>query len=160
MPNENTTKNTNNAGKASHKMTPEQRKAKALPNRIFAIIFWCLGIALEIFTFLNIRGTINIPVISNYLVIFVILFIILAIVLVIIGSQFWRKANQINPPSDENKNTYWLSNQIGLLISIVVFVPIVILLLVNKDLDKKSKRISTIVAVIALVIDFLACYNF
>ena len=42
----------------------------------------------------------------------------------------------------------------GLIASVICFLPIVILLLANKDLDGKTKKIVTVVAAIALVLAF------
>lgn len=48
----------------------------------------------------------------------------------------------------------------GLIASVICFLPIVILLLANKDLDGKTKKIVTVVAAIALVLASLFSIDF
>ena len=48
----------------------------------------------------------------------------------------------------------------GVIASLVCFAPIIIILLTNKDLDKKTKTIATVVAIIALLIAGVASYDF
>jgi len=79
-------------------------------------------------------------------------FLVLDLICVIVGSQFWKKANHIKPASEKNKTLFWLWNNMGLIVCAVCFIPFVILALTNKEADKKTKVIATVVAVIALLI--------
>ena len=72
--------------------------------------------------------------------------------LVIVGSLCWKKANHIDPASKKNKVKFWLWNNMGLIVCAFAFIPFVILALTNKEADKKTKTIATVVAVIALLI--------
>jgi hypothetical protein len=51
----------------------------------------------------------------------------------------WKKANHIDPASEKNKAKFWLWNNLGTILSVLAFLPIIILVFTNKDLDKKSK---------------------
>lgn len=62
-----------------------------------------------------------------------------------------EKANHIDPASEKNKVKFFLWNNLGVIASIIAFLPILILLLKNKDLDAKTKKIASIVAAVALV---------
>ena len=79
-------------------------------------------------------------------------FIIVDAILVIIGAQFWKRANDVDPASEENKVKFFLWNQMGLIAAAICLAPLVILLISNKDLDKKTKNILVPVAAAALVI--------
>ena len=76
----------------------------------------------------------------------------LILIFVIIGSQLWKKANRIDPVSKKNKLKFFLWNQMGLIAAVIAFFPLVLLLLQNKELDKKTKQILGIVAVVAFLI--------
>ena len=72
-------------------------------------------------------------------------------VFVVVGSQLRKRTNHINPASKENKLAYWVQTELGVIIAVVAFAPILLLMLTNKDLDKKTKQVCSIVAGVALV---------
>lgn len=131
---------------------------EAKPKRIGAIALWVVAIVFEVLAVLVLFGKINMtfmPVVWQ-----LIIFLVLDLACVIAGSQLWKKANHIDPASEQNKAKFWLWNNMGVIVCTVAFVPIVILMLTNKDLDKKTKAIATVVAVIALLIGGLFSYDF
>ena len=129
--------------------TKEARHERATGKRIIAIVFWVLAIACEVVFFLTLNKTIYI---KNYQLYVQIGALVLDLIFVIIGSQFWKRANDVDPASDTNSVKFFLQNQMGLIVSILAFVPIVIVLLTNKDLDKKTKQVLVPVAAVALVL--------
>ena len=76
------------------------------------------------------------------------------------GSLLWKKANHIDPISEKNKTKFWIRNNLGTILSVLAFLPIIVVVLASKDLDKKSKGIVTAVAVIALAIAGLSSYDY
>ena len=78
--------------------------------------------------------------------------LVIDLILVIIGSQLWKKSNRLDPASKQNSVKFFLWNNMGFIAAVVCFLPVVILLLANKDLDAKTKKIVTVVAVIALIL--------
>ena len=126
--------------------------------RIGAIVLWVVALALEVVAFLGLNGTINLTFMPSLWQIIIAL--VLDLVCVIIGSQLWKKANHIKPASEKNKFLFWLWNNMGLIVCAVAFIPFVILALTNKEADKKTKAIATVVAVIALLIGGVASYDF
>jgi len=80
--------------------------------------------------------------------------------LVIVGAQLWKKSNRIDPASEKNKFKFWLWNNMGVIVSVIAFVPMIVLLLKNKELDAKTKKIVSIIAAVALVIAGGASYDF
>ena len=133
---------------------PEMKEAKKNGNptglRIGAVCLWVLAFIFEILAVMILFGKINmtfLPVMYQ-----LILMIVLDLVCVIVGAQLWKKANHIDPVSEKNKAKFWLWNNMGVIACVIAFVPIIILFLSNKNLDKKTKAICTVVAVIALLI--------
>lgn len=127
-----------------------ERKKNSLPFRIGAIALWVLGIACEVVAILVMNGTLFLPQFSQ--MVWLIIFLVLDLILVVIGSQLWKHANHLNPASKENKVAYWIQTDLGILIAVIAFAPIIVLMLTNKNLDKKTRQVCSIVAIIALVI--------
>ncbi len=125
--------------------------------RIGAIVLWVLALAAEIVTILILRGTIYIE--PERLTIFLLGGLILDAILVIVGAQLWKAANHKDPVSNKNKAKFWLWNNMGVIAAVVCFFPIIIYLLRDKDLDGKTKKLATIVAIIALLISGTASYD-
>ena len=136
--------------------TKEARHERATGKRIIAIVFWVLAIACEVVFFLTLNKTIYI---KNYQLYVQIGALVLDLIFVIIGSQFWKRANDVDPASEENKFKFWLWNQMGLIVACIAFFPLVILLLNNKELDAKTKKIATAVAAVCMLIAGLASYD-
>lgn len=125
--------------------------------RAGAIILWVVALVFEVLAFLVLIGKINLKFMPSLYQI--IAFLVLDLICVIIGSQLWKKANHIKPASEKNKLKFWLWNNMGLIVCAVAFIPFVILALTNKEADKKTKAIATVVAVIALLIGGVASYD-
>ncbi|PQZ61228.1 MULTISPECIES: hypothetical protein [unclassified Microbacterium] len=80
-------------------------------------------------------------------------FITLLVLLVVIaalsitGSVLWKKANRLDPARKADKTRFFVQNQLGAIIAIVAFLPLVILIFLNKDMDKGQKTTAGIVGV-------------
>lgn len=118
--------------------------------RFGAIFLWVLAIACEVMAFLVLIGKVSIG--SIEMLYQLVGLLVLDLIFVVIGSQLWKKANHIKPASEKNPVAFWLWNNLGFIISVIAFLPIIILVLLNKDADKKTKAIVTAVAVVALAI--------
>ncbi len=143
--------------------TKTERREKATGKRIAAVCFWVLGIACEVVAILLLNQTIYpgegyIMGLSKQLF-WMLIALIADLIFVIIGSQFWKRANDVDPASEQNKVKFWLWNQMGLIVSCIAFFPIIIVLLRNKDLDEKTRKVATAVAAVALLISGLASYD-
>ena len=127
------------------------RKKRATGKRLLAIFFWLLAFAAEVIVILRLNGYLYwLPQLD--IKTFIIIGLGIDLLFVIIGSLFWKKANRINPPSEKNKVWFFLCSQMGLIVAIIAFVPLIVILLRNKDLDKKTKKIVSVIAAIALLI--------
>ena len=131
---------------------------RATCKRIWAIVCWIIAIAFEVIGILKLTEVINW---FSWLDItwFLIICIVLDLIFVIIGSLLWKKANHIDPASEKNKTKFWLWNNLWTILSVIAFLPIIILIFTDKDLDKKSKWLVGTVAIIALAIAWLASYD-
>ncbi len=141
---------------------PAMQAAKPVGNatglRIGAIILWVAAIASEVLALLVVLGKLRINFLSSLAQL--IIFIVLDLACVIIGSQLWKKANHIDPASEANPTKFWLWNNLGVIVAVAAFFPLLILLLTNKDLDKRTKAICTVLAAIALMVGGLTGYDF
>lgn len=129
----------------------KERQGRASGFRVGAVILWLLAIVFEILVILILNKTI-------YLapqMVWVIVGIVLDLVCVIIGSLLWKKSNDIDPASDDNKLKFFLWNNMGIIAAVAAFLPLIILLLKDKKLDPKMKKIVTVIAGVALAIAVL-----
>lgn len=140
------------------KVIKEGKQPKSGWRRVLAIISWLLAITSEVCAILYLVGKINITSLNQTT--WLIIFIAVDLVFLVIGSLLWKKANHITPKSEKNKFTFWLWNNLGTLLSALAFIPLIIFVLMNKNMDKKSKGIVTGVAVIALLAAGLLSYDF
>ncbi len=126
--------------------------------RIGAVLCWLAAFAMEVIAVLILNGTITwtfLPLLYQ-----LIIFLVLDLAFVIVGAQLWKKANKIKPASEKNPVIFWLWNNMGVIACTIAFIPFVILILNNKDVDKKTKTIATVVAIIALLIGGVSSYDF
>lgn len=128
------------------------------PLRIGAIICWIFALLCEVGAYLILVGKFNLKFLPSMWQIIIML--VLDLILIIVGASFWKKANHINPASEKNKLKFWLWNNMGVLVTVVCFVPFLILLLLNKDLDKKTKGILCAVAVVAMLLAGAGSYDY
>ena len=140
---------TGKTGKRPAVVTAANKKS-ATGKRIAAVILWVLALAAEVGAILMLNGRWYIP--EEQKMYWLIGALVIDLILVIIGSQLWKKSNRLDPASKQNSVKFFLWNNMGFIAAVVCFLPVVILLLANKDLDAKAKKIVTVVAVIALIL--------
>lgn len=133
-------------------------KKRAGCRRFFAVLCWVIAIAFEVIGILRLNGNIN--WFSNMeIVTFILICFWIDLVFVLIWSFLWKKANHIDPASEQNQLKFWLWNNLWSIMSVVAFLPIIIFLLSDKKLDKKSKQLLWGVWVAVLAIAFLWSYD-
>lgn len=124
-----------------------ENKSKATTFRIVAIVFWVLAIAAEavaIFWLLKQSS-------QSWFLWVLIGAIVLIGILAVVGSQFWKKANQLDPAKKSEPVRFFIQNQLGVIVSIIAFLPLIILIFLNKDMDGKQKGIAGGIAIVVLV---------
>nr|WP_201469585.1 hypothetical protein [Microbacterium hydrocarbonoxydans] len=72
--------------------------------------------------------------------------------LAITGSILWKKANRLDPARRSETLRFFVQNQLGAIIAIVAFLPLVILIFLNKDMDKGQKATAGIVGIVLAVL--------
>lgn len=127
------------------------------PLRIGAILLWLAAIGFEVLAVLVTFGKVDLKFMPTLWQ--MVAFLVLDLVCLIIGSQLWKKANHIKPASEKNKVKFWLWNNMGLIMTIVCFVPFIILLLTNKNADKKMKVVGVACAAIMVIVGGLLGYD-
>ncbi len=131
--------------------SPES-KAKAKQLRLFALLAWIIAIAGQIFAILKLLS-------DEYLV-WLIVAIVVILALAITGSYLWKKANRLDPASEKQKVKFFIQNQLGAIMSVLAFLPLVIFIFTNKNLSKQTKGIAGTIAVIALLVAGFAGVDF
>ena len=144
--------------------TPEA-KAKATQKRVVALVLWGVAIALELVAiFWLLRPPFD-ELVANHgfpdwrLWTLVGFFVVIG-ALSIIGSQLWKKANRLDPASKKDKARFFVQNQLGAIISIIAFLPLIILIFLNKDMDKGQKTTAGIVGIVLAAVSVIVGVDF
>ncbi len=120
-----------------------EAKGKAKQLRIFAFLAWIAAIAGQIFAIAKL--------ISNETMVWLIVAIAVILALAITGSTLWKKANRLDPASEKDPTRFFIQNQLGAIMGVLAFLPLVVLIFMNKDLDGKTKGIAGSIAVVAMM---------
>jgi len=135
-----------------------EAKGRATQLRLFAVLLWILAIAAEVGAILVLLKSAK-PIVTSTWV-WMIAFIVVDLIFVIAGSQLWKKANRLDPASKQDSVKFFLQNQLGVIISVIAFLPLVILIFTNKDLDGKQKGILGGIVAIALIVAGISSADF
>ncbi len=123
----------------------DESLAKAKKFRIIAVVSWILAIGFEIGAIFLLRKP---PVSTVWLIVLIVADMIFAV----IGSLLWKKSNRYDPASEKDKFRFFVQNQLGAIISVIAFLPLIILIFTNKNLSGKQKGIAGAVGIVALII--------
>ena len=121
--------------------------------RTIAIVLWIVAIIFEVLAIMAVMQ--SSPLYDKFPgnpLIWMIAFLVADLICVIIAGQLWKKANHIDPPSEKNAVEFFMKSQLGAILSVVAFLPFIILTLLDKDADKRTKYIAIGVAVVAMLI--------
>lgn len=146
--------------KVAPKLTKAEEKSKATTLRIVAIILWVLAIGFEVLAILFLFKKLYLPWLPQMWA--MIICIVLDLICCIVAGLLWKKASFLDPfKKTNNKVGFVIMNQLGVIMAVICFLPLIILLFTNKDkMDKKSRIIVTIVAIVALLLAGLLGANF
>lgn len=130
-----------------------ESKGKAIRLRVISAILWLLAIGAQVVAIsMLFKQPIN--------MMWIIILIAIDLVLAITGSVLWKKSNRLDPASEKNKFLFFMQNQLGLVVAVIAFLPLIIFILTNKDLDAKQKGILGGIAGVALLIAGLTGTDF
>ncbi len=144
--------------------TPEA-KAQATRSRLIALVLWAVAIALELVAiFWLLRPPFDELVANQGFPQWrwwtLLGFIAVIGVLAIMGSLLWKSANRHDPASRNEPVRFFIQNQLGAFIALLAFLPLLIMIFTNKDMNQQQKNIAgaagVVVALAAVVlgIDF------
>jgi len=131
--------------------TPEA-KGKAKQLRLFAFLAWILAIAGEVFAILKL--------IHDETLTWLIVALVVILLLSILGSYLWKKANRLDPASEKDKARFFIQNQLGVIMAVIAFLPLVIFIFTDKKASGKTKGVAGVVAIVALLIAGIFGYEF
>jgi hypothetical protein len=148
----------------------DEAKSGATVKRVIAFILWGLAIALEgvgiWYLLTQLRGT-NIDgepntgfIPSDYLLWALIGLLVVIGILTVIAGQLWKSANHADPASRQDGFRFFVQNQLGTIMSLIAFVPIIVVILLNKNLDNKTKGIAGAVGAVVLVAAALLSWDY
>jgi hypothetical protein len=143
----------NAAAEPTWKPTP-QAKQQATMLRIIALVLWAVAIGIEAFAIFWVlkQHSVNMVLLIGA--------IIGIAVLSIIGSLLWKRANQADPASRSDTIRFFVQNQLGAMIAVIAFLPLIVMIVTNKNMQGQQKTIAGGIAVVALVIAGLAGMSF
>ncbi|TKT74419.1 hypothetical protein [Aquamicrobium sp. LC103] len=132
-------------------------KTQAVRLRIIALGLWLLAIVLQLVAILWILRPPFDELVANqgfpqwrwWLLLG---FIAVIGVLAIIGSQLWKKANRYDPASKKEPVKFFIQNQFGAFISLLAFLPLIVMIFLNKDMNTKQKGIAGAAAIVVAII--------
>lgn len=130
----------------------DESKAKAKQLRLFAMLAWFIAIALQVFAIFKL--------ISDETMVWLIVVIVVILALAIGASMLWKKANRLDPASEKDKVKFFIQNQLGAIMGVLAFLPLVILIFTNKNLSGKTKGIAGSIAVVAMLVAGISGVDF
>jgi hypothetical protein len=114
------------------------QKSAATRLRIFAAIAWIIAIGAEVAGVVLLRqhkfdhG--NLPLLIGLLVVIA--------VFAIAGNLMWKAANRHDPARQSDAARFFFQNQLGAIITVIAFLPLIVLIFMDKDMDPKNKKIA------------------
>ena len=70
----------------------------------------------------------------------------------IAGSLMWKAANKHDPASKSEPFRFFVQNQLGAIITLIAFLPLLVLIFLDKDMDPKNKKIAGGVGAVLVVV--------
>jgi len=134
----------------------QDQKGAATRLRIFALLSWAVAIGGEIAGIVLLRqhkfDQGNLGLLIGILVGIAIF--------AIAGSLLWKAANRKNPASKADAFRFFVQNQLGAIITLIAFLPLVILIFMDKDMDPQNKKIAGGIGAVLAVVAALIGVNF
>lgn len=124
------------------------QQSAALRLRIFAAFAWIVAIGGEIAGIVMLRqhrfdhG--NLSVLIGMLVGIAIF--------AIAGSLMWKAANKNDPARQSDQAKFFFQNQLGAIITLIAFLPLIVLIFMDKDMDPKNKKVAGMVGAVLAVV--------
>jgi hypothetical protein len=114
------------------------QKSAATRLRIFAAIAWLIAIGTEIAGIVLLRQH---KFDHGNLGLLIGLLVVIA-VFAIAGSLMWKAANKHDPARESDRARFFFQNQLGAIITVIAFLPLIVLVFMDKDMDPKNQKIA------------------
>jgi len=124
----------------------QQSSAKRL--RIFAMLAWIVAIGGEIAGIVMLRQH---KFDHGNLALLIGILVVIAI-FAIAGSLMWKTANKHDPARESDKARFFFQNQLGAIITLIAFLPLIVLIFLDKDMDPKNKKVAGMVGGVLAVV--------
>jgi len=119
-----------------------EAKAKAKKYRMYAIGLWALALILQAIAIIKL--------ISDDTLIMMIVAIVVILAIAFFGGRFWKKSNKLDPASEKNPIKFLLQNQLGAIMGVMCFLPMVISIFTSNSISGKTKAIAGTAASVAM----------
>jgi hypothetical protein len=120
------------------------QKPAATRLRLFAAIAWFVAIATEVAGVVMLRQH---KFDHGNLGLLIGLLVVIA-VFAIGGNLMWKAANRQDPARESDPARFFFQNQLGAIITVIAFLPLIVLIFMDKDMDPKNKKIAGGVGVV------------
>jgi hypothetical protein len=114
------------------------QKSAASRLRLFAAICWAIAIAGEItgvvLLFRHKFDHGNLPLLIGILAVIA--------VFAIAGNLMWKAANKHDPARESDRARFFFQNQLGAIVTVIAFLPLIVLIFMDQDMDPKNKKIA------------------
>jgi hypothetical protein len=132
------------------------QKSSATRLRIFAWIAWIIAIGAEgvgVWLFYQHKfDNGNLPLLIGLLVGIAIF--------AIAGNLMWKAANRHDPARASETVKFFIQNQLGAIISLIAFLPLILLILTDKNMSQQNKTVAGAIGAVLLVIAALTGVSF
>src|SRR4051812_21465557 len=124
------------------------QKSAATRLRLFAAIAWVVAIGTEVAGVVMLRQH---KFDHGNLGLLIGLLVVIAI-FAIAGSLMWKAANKHDPARQSDAARFFFQNQLGAIITVIAFLPLIVLIFMDKDMDPKNKKIAGGVGAVLAVV--------
>jgi len=132
----------------------EGANSEATKWRIVAFVLWLLAIAAEAGLIFGVLLS-GKPITTGRMVLLVGGLVLIA-AFAICGSMLWKNANRLDPARKSEPVKFFVQNQLGALMTLLAFLPLIVLIFLDKDMSKGQKAVAGGVGVVlAIVATFL-----
>src|SRR5881628_114296 len=114
------------------------QKSAATRLRLFAALSWIVAIGTEIAGVVLLKQH---KFDHGNLALLIGLLVVIA-VFAIAGSLMWKAANRQDPATKADAFRFFVQNQLGAIITVIAFLPLLALIFLDKDMDPKNKKIA------------------
>ncbi|KGN37674.1 hypothetical protein [Knoellia subterranea] len=128
----------------------EGANAQATKFRIIAFVLWLLAIAAELYLIFGVLMS-GRPVTTAVMVILIVGLVLIA-ALAIGGSMLWKKANRLDPARKSETVKFFVQNQLGAFMALLAFLPLIVVILLDKDMSKGQKALAGGVGIVLAVL--------